>query len=324
MKKIGIAVILAAIFLFWQIHSVGSIVLKGQQVTIEQGQTASSLPTTLGISPNSMFYKMYLKLYAPDFSLQVGSYTIPENTTLAQALQTYLTKPQAKEVSITILPGWNIYDIDAYLAQKGLIQAGELTEQDESLLVSFSASYSWLDGRKTLEAFLYPDTYRINPSASLKDIIGTLLKEFDKKIVASYGLSGKELYDTLILASLVEREEKNSTNKPVVAGIMKNRLKTNMALGIDATACYAYQLTQQECTPKFINAHIFDKNKYNLRKTTGLTPSPISSVSADTFSATVNAQDTPYYYYLHDSEGDIHYATTLQEHAANRVKYLGK
>lgn len=109
-----------------------------------------------------------------------------------------------------------------------------------------------------------------------------------------------------------------------MAGILAKRLQEGIAIGADATVCYPYKLTQKECTPNFIGEHVYEKSNYNTRMMRGLPPTPISNVSEDTFDATEHSQASPYYYYLHDNDGVIHYAEDLVGHNANRVKYLGK
>jgi cell division protein YceG involved in septum cleavage len=111
-----------------------------------------------------------------------------------------------------------------------------------------------------------PDTYRISPDASVSVVIETLLQTFDDRVYKAFDFqSPVSLYETLIFASILEKEEKNSINKPVVAGILKKRYDEKMALGADATVCYAYRLTMTECTPAFIGEHIYKKTLYNTR-----------------------------------------------------------
>lgn len=172
---------------------------------------------------------------------------------------------------------------------------------------------------------LLPDTYRVKPDATVDDIIRTFLREFDKKIYTPYSFSSpQEFYETLIFASIVEKEEKSSTNKPIVAGILKKRYRERIAIGADATVCYEYRLAMTDCTPAFINNHIYQKSAYNTRESLTLPPTPISNPSAETFLATMNSEPSSYYYYLHDDQGQIHFARSLEEHNLNRVQYLGK
>jgi UPF0755 protein len=153
-------------------------------------------------------------------------------------------------------------------------------------------------------------------------ILDRLLGEWQKKIGTSYADLGTTAYENLILASIVEREERRSTEKPIVAGILAKRVKEGIAMGADATVCYGYAKTQKQCTPAFIASVIGEKNPYNTRSKIGYSPTPISSISADTWEAVINSKFSPYYYYLHDNDGVIHYATTNTEHNINKQKYL--
>lgn len=136
-------------------------------------------------------------------------------------------------------------------------------------------------------------------------------------------MTPENAYQTLILASILEREEKTEKNRPIVAGILKKRVKEGIAMGADATVCYDYEKTFKECTPTFIASVIRDYDKpYNTRKTRGYPPTPISSVSISAWKAAAHPETSPYYYYLHDNDGKIHYAEGLDGHNANVQKYL--
>jgi UPF0755 protein len=124
------------------------------------------------------------------------------------------------------------------------------------------------------------------------------------------------------LASIVEKEEKSTKEKATVAWVLKKRLKENWFIWADATVCYPYELTFDECTPNFIWTHIQDKNDYNTRNKLWLPKTPICNPSADSIEAVYNAKNTPYYYYLHDENWQIHYATTNEEHIANKMLYI--
>lgn len=96
-----------------------------------------------------------------------------------------------------------------------------------------------------------------------------------------------------------------------------------MPLGADATLCYALELASRNCTPAKIVDGLGLDSPYNTRRNAGLPPTPISSPSRDTWLAALFPKDSEYLYYLHDSDGAIHFAATNEEHNANRRKYLG-
>ncbi len=172
---------------------------------------------------------------------------------------------------------------------------------------------------------LYPDTYRIRPDGKLQDVLTTLLNTFQSRIYDKIPANRKKDFkDTLILASILEKEERNPDNKPTVAGILLKRIRIGMALGADATLCYVEVMSTRDCTPSYIVDHLDSQSPYNTRKKIGLPPTPISNPSKDTWLAALNPESSDYLFYLHDDRGDIHYARTNEEHNANRRSYLGK
>lgn len=78
-------------------------------------------------------------------------------------------------------------------------------------------------------------------------------------------MSRYEFYKTLIIASLIEREERFKPEQTGVSGVIYNRIAAQMPLGIDATTCYAFEISQKQCTPKFIGDHIYENTPYNTR-----------------------------------------------------------
>ena len=126
---------------------------------------------------------------------------------------------------------------------------------------------------------------------------------------------------TLILASLIERETKHDAEKPIVAGIINKRLAEGWPLELDATV--QYQLGKSgDWWP---NTTLLDrkiKSPYNTYLNRGLPASPICNPGLVSIDAAKNPADSPYWFYLHDREGNIHYAATLEEHNQNISKYI--
>lgn len=324
MKKILLFIFFILLTIGYFFVSLGSKEVPTQDFIISKWDTLYTLPKKLDINVNSTLYKAWIKIHHSDFVLQAWSYKVQENITLDTLFTDILPKPLAKDLTITILPGWNIYDIDEYFAKSGLIKSWELISFSKEETEKLWKKYSFLKNSTSLEGFLYPDTYRIRPESTLWETIDILLEQFQNKIIDTTDIESSKLYLTLILASIVEREERNSPNKRIVAGVLAKRLKEGIALGADATVCYPFWLTQKECTPNFIGEYVYEKSDYNTRKMSWLPPTPISNVSADTFDATAHPQSSNYYYYLHDNDWVIHFAEDLAGHNANRVKYLRK
>lgn len=251
-----------------------------------------------------------------------GEYSAERWTTIQEFFTETISKPVHTDLTIMILPGWNMYDIDAYLADKNIITTGEFLRVASDRFSEYQKQFDFLKGVDSLEGFLYPDTYRIRKNATAHDVIMTLLGEFDKKLGKEYTSLWKIAYQKLILASIVEREERNKGNQAIVAWILEKRVQEKMPMWADATVCIGYGKTQKECTPSFVATVIGQKNPYNTRNTTGYPPTPIASISESTWNAAMHPETSSYYYYLHDMDWQIHFAKTLEEHASNKQKYL--
>jgi UPF0755 protein len=243
--------------------------------------------------------------------------------------------PEKEFISYTVLEGRSIYDIDDDLAKKGYIQPGTYityTTNPEKI-AELSTRYDFFDEHLTsLEGFLYPDTYYLdNWNNFINQLVSIQLNTFKKKVREPYATDfftvqdqyGLNTYQTITLASIIEKEEKKAENKPTVAGIFYNRLQKGMLLGADITLCYQFQQPYATCTPSLIAKKVSDtKNPYNTRQVAGLPPTPISNPNVTTIRATLSPQNTSYLFYLHDAKGGIHYAETNEGHNKNKAQRL--
>lgn len=282
----------------------------------------SALKRELGLS--EFYFKIYLNLNK-DKQIWIiqWEYRLNKGENIESIIKTLQHWPKSIEEKLTILEWWNIYDIDEYLVNKWLINHWEFISEAKNIN-NYKNNYSFLENALTLEWYLYPDTYFVNPNNfNIEDFNKIMLDNFKKK---SYDnllttIPPKQINDIVILASIVEKEEKNKLEKSTVAWILKKRLKENWFIGADITACYAYELTSNECKMQ-LSKYIAEKNEYNTRTMVWLPKTPISNPSFDSLNSVINSKDTPYYYYLHDKDWQVHYAKTNEEHIRNKSLYI--
>lgn len=179
------------------------------------------------------------------------------------------------------------------------------------------------------QGYMFPDTYLVPKDAAASDIVNLLKNTFSGKVDAEVFSSGRKNNLTEIqlitLASIIEREAKTNDEKPVISGILINRLKSGIALQVDATVQYAKGYDsekdtwwQQITTDDYQSV----KSQYNTYLSPGLPPGPISNPGVESILAAANPETTDYLYYLHDADGNIHYAKNIDEHNQNIEEYL--
>jgi UPF0755 protein len=210
---------------------------------------------------------------------------------------------------VTILEGWRREEIAQKLRNSGL------TDFDSDL---------FLKNTQKLEGQLFPDTYLIPKTATSDQIIQILNNNFKKKVPQTSS-------ENLIMASIVEREIRGSTDQKIVAGILLKRLKNDWPLQADATVQYAVASNQckvlsvkcEDWWPHNLSKiDLAIKSPYNTYLNRGLPPSPICNPGLSAIQAVLNPTVTDYWFYLADSNGVTHYAKTDLEQAENIRKYL--
>lgn len=182
----------------------------------------------------------------------------------------------------------------------------------------------FLSAANGLQGMLFPDTYLIPLDATVDQIITMMLSNYQDKTEAyrsSITNSNLTEEEILSLAAIVERETLSDQEKSIVAGILLKRLANDWPLQVDASLQYIIG-EQGKWWPI---PTIFDKeisSSYNTYKNLGLTPAPIANPGIASIKAVINPRESDYWYYLHDSNGKIHYAEDLAQHNENIRKYI--
>jgi len=171
------------------------------------------------------------------------------------------------------------------------------------------------------EGFLFPDTYFFLPNATEELVIRTMRHNFDTQISTiadKITEFGKPLSDVVIMASLLEREARNSKDRRMIAGVLWNRLDKRMLLQVDAAFLY----TLGKGTFELSIGDLESDSPYNTYRYPGLPPTPIGSPSMDSLLAAVTPVKHDYLYYLADRKGVTYYSKTYAEHLVKKRKYI--
>jgi UPF0755 protein len=269
------------------------------------------------------FYK-YIKNNNLGQDIQAGKFILKRSYTIPEIVQ-FLTHARTEEVTLTIKEGLTIQQVDQFLAEQGHLLPGEFENcAKECALDNYYFLDARPDGITSLEGYLFADTYFVDPDTlTARGLITRMLDNFQNKLdnsglrskIAERGLS---IHKAVIMASLIEKETRKKGEKAIVSGILWKRYSEGIHLGVDATVRYALN----SWTAPLTYEDLATDSPYNTRTKLGLPPTPISNFSLSSLEAAVISEESDYYYYLHDNEGFIHYATTNEEHNANKRKYL--
>jgi UPF0755 protein len=303
---------------------------EGISIDIAEGDSVNTIAANLskdGIIRFTEIFKLWLALNGRFQDLKAGSYTFAGSVSIKDVAESIANGDINPAFKITIPEGWSILDVRMLLVSKKLITKGETF--DLSLLTDEEkAAYSFLKdwGTDNPEGLLYPDTYFLGSQMSAKEILQAILNDFNLKVYQPLQLanktSGFSFKDTMILASLVEKEVVSSKDRMIVAGILEKRLQMGMPLQVDATICYIKRENGVSvCNLK--NSDFQIDSFYNTYKYPGLPPGPICNPSLEAIEAVLNPQKTSYLYYL-SSQKDSRtiFSKTYEEHLLNKAKYL--
>jgi UPF0755 protein len=320
-------ILLTWIFIYKSYENFKNNVLVEDWIIIEvlEWENVTDFANKLGLNEN--YLKFYLKENKIDLKLFTWNFKIDPNSDIKEILKALKNPIILGEVNITILEWWNIYDIDEYLANKGFILSGEYINyvNNPEKIEKLTEFFPFIKGLNTLEWFLYPDTYKIEiGNFKINEFVIKQLENFENRVYKNIlsWLENNKVIDLINLASIVEKEEKNTTAKPIVAWILKKRLENWWMIWADITVCYPHELTAEECK-MVISKYINEKSEYNTRTMQWLPKTPIWNPSFETVNATLNYEETEYWFYLHDSNTwKIYYGRNNEEHEQNKRLYL--
>ncbi|GBF34243.1 hypothetical protein DCCM_3355 [Desulfocucumis palustris] len=300
---------------------------KGNEVILDippnaSGEYISQKLYQAGLTRGPEVFKLYARYRGITGKLKPGKYIFNPAQPLEEIATALVAGPPDK-IAFTVPEGYDFRQLVDMLSQRGLIQREEFTR----LVFQGDFGYSFLEGiprnSRRLEGYLFPDTYHIGSETTEKEIIEMMLKRFNDELVKinfseHTALLGLSLHQGVTLASMVEREARVDRERPLIAGVMLNRLHRGMKLQIDATVEYALGGHRDKIYYKDLETD----SPYNTYKYYGLPPGPISFPGEASLLAAVHPETTDYLYYVARPDGTHVFSKTLAEHNANKAKYI--
>lgn len=277
------------------------------RVTVEEGSVLASVARQLdeqgAIPGTAETFRVMARLFGSSDPVQAGEFEIPRGASGAEVLD-ILQHGRPVVRLLTIPEGMPSIMVQEKLAAiPELVGEAPLPEEGSVL----PNSYDWQRG-ETRAAVVKRMTDAMDK---------TLQAEWAKKSSNSVVKSPRE---AIILASIVEKETGKASERPMVAGVLSNRIRIGMALGADATTIYP--ITKGKPLGRMIRkSELAADNGYNTRRKLGLPVGPITNPGRDSIAAVLNPANTDALYYVADGSGGHVFARTLQEHNANVAKW---
>jgi peptidoglycan lytic transglycosylase G len=291
-------------------------------IEIQEGESALSIANKLYnknlIISREAFY-LYIRLTKSQGSLSYGKYLFNGSLNMIDLID-LIKSGRVLLNKITIPEGLTAWKTCRLLAKKGF---GEykvfLSFCNDSLFAKKMTGFNI----PNLEGFLYPETYHFPENVTEKFIISHIVKEFFKQTAELDFKPNTKLdfYETIILASIVEREAKINDEKPTIASVYLNRIKYNYKLQADPTVAYVLEL-QGKHRKKIYYKDLLVDSPYNTYKHLGLPPTPICSPSKSSISAVLDPADTDYFFFFAKGRGRHEFTQTYQQHIfrQNQIK----
>ena len=273
---------------------------------------ASHILAQAGIIRSSFAYVVYSEIIGHGSGIKAGSYLfdVPQSV-VRVAYRTAFGIQDLTKIKITIPEGSDSNQITALLNKD----------------INGFASSTFLTLAHQNEGYLFPDTYYFDQSTTPQQVIDTMYSNFDDQTSTlasstdAFSLKNNVSFaDIITMASIVEKEATSLSDREIIAGILWKRIAAGYPLQVDPPFYYFLHKNSSQLTL----ADLAIDSPYNLYKHKGLPPTPIDNPGLDAITATVNPTTTKYWYYLSDTQGNMHYAVTYEQHLANKAKYVNE
>jgi UPF0755 protein len=262
-------------------------------------------------------------------SLKAGEYLFDKSAT-SMEVHRRLVHGDVYFHTVVIPEGFNMFDIAQAIQNAGLGSSEEFLKvatSDTALIADLAPD------AKTLEGYLFPNTYEFTRMQTMEEIAGAMVKQFrqvakeigliaDAKMtpVKNTDVPADDVQRTVILASIIEKETAAPEERPLVASVYYNRMARHGLLQADPSVIYA-ELLQGSYTGALHHADMQFNSDYNTYTHPGLPPGPIGNPGRTSLEAAIHPAETDYLYFVSNGNGHHRFARSLEEHNKNVAAY---
>ena len=268
-------------------------------VEIPKGATADEIADLLeqkGVIDSASLFRIRMTLAGKGDEIVAGNYTLAEDMSYGSAIDALSKEPGTSQIVVTVPEGYTLDQIAGLAADSGL--EGDYEKAASKPPKGFDLGDYGAGDADSLEGFLYPATYELDPESSAEDLVaqqtaafGRDFEDVDLDYAKERGLTP---YDVLTIASMIEREVQVPEERELVAAVIYNRLGSGEPLGIDATLRYALDNFDKPLT----QSDLATDTPYNTRLVAGLPPTPIGNPGIDAIEAAAHPAKVDYTFYV--------------------------
>lgn len=300
-----VLLLLAALYFFWP--------GLPKKVTIPEGAGAGQVASVLkreGVILSSAWFRAVAKLTGTGRKIMPGDYTLREKMSAEEALWRLTHSTYVSSIRVVIPEGWRMEQIAERLEANGVAAAAPFLE---------------LARAQKMEGYLFPSTYHLKKNTPPQEVINLLKSEFERQTKSLFSKSFPEGLDqqkVLIIASIVEREAVEDSERPLIAAVYVNRYRRRMPLEADPTTQYALGYWKKALTYKDLKF----KSPYNTYVVGGLPPGPICNPGYSSIAAAMAPANLDALYFVADRKGKHIFNASFKEHlkAKRRVEQAAK
>lgn len=318
---------------------------KDVEVEIKPGmgiQPVSALLAEKHVIDRPTWFRLYAMWEGDTTNIKPGKYVIKDNQTPAQVLKTLITGIKEVTTKVTIPEGKNMLEVFAILEQAKVASAKELEAiaRDKEFLGRHAITGD------SIEGYLFPDTYEFRLDEKPRAVLDRLITHHEEvwnDLLSKHGRDAAKLKDKLqwsdrdilTMASIVEKEAVDPTERPRIAQVFINRLTSPSfkpkRLETDPTIRYGCEVPPQKSVAcqqwnkgdRLHRAQLDDKdNPYNTYQHEGLPPGPICNPGKASLEATLTPDGSDYLYFVAKDARNHVFARTLEEHKRNVDRFM--
>lgn len=324
MKKFFLAILVLAfvtvgMMVLWARQPISSPDQAGIEFTIKPGSSVRSAMRQIagaGVPVQPVMLEVLARVTGKGSKIRSGSYELKPGTT-PLALINQLVRGEMAQESLVIIEGWTFKQMRQAIAAHASLKHEATAMSEQELLKRIAPEF------KEAEGLFFPDTYRFAKGSSDLQIYRLAHTQMMKRLNQAWAkrdptLPYKTPYEALIMASIIEKETGQRSERNMIAAVFVNRLKKGMLLQTDPTVIYGMG---EQFNGNIRKRDLLTDTPYNTYTRAGLPPTPIALPGLESIEAALNPAVTDALYFVSRGDGTSQFSNNLADHNAAVNKY---